>query len=268
MYHSIISKDYDEEFSLAPLKNGQGQPRGFILTLQTDIWLFFLKKEVPFYQENIKRIKIEKGLHFTEATTKMKIGSKFGFRRGIRIASTTTETVTLHIFFHEKKREVLSTALNLSWLLDFFFFRKGTLRNNSNKPYQLFEIISTISLDSHYHGSPVAVNVGSLCSQLLDTFPENFDFPQARDLIAKTYGFFGIRTEAMFMQAHIRQKGILQLSAGGNCNCLGENPDNRNLPNGYTMFSHNTDTPLHQVTLLIGLAQIWMELREAMIKSL
>ncbi|MEI8096678.1 MAG: hypothetical protein WCG73_01075 [Candidatus Moraniibacteriota bacterium] len=268
MYHSLISNDYDEEFSLAPLTNEQGQPRGFILTMRTDIWPPFIKTTVPFHQENVKRIKIEKGLHFTKTTSKMKTGNRFGFRRGIRIASTTTETITLHIFFHEKKREVLSTALNLNWLLDFFFFRKGTLRNDNHKPYQLFEITSAISLDPGYHGSPVTVNVGSLCSQLLDTFPENFDFPQARNLIAKTYGFFGIRLEATYMQAYVRKKGILQLSAGGNCNCLGENPDNRDIPNGYMMSSHNTDTPLHQVTLLIGLAHIWTELHEAMMKSL
>lgn len=269
MLHSIIHKDQTECYSLAPLINKKGQPRGFIMVIKKRLWTPLIEGEQKLDNSFIKHAEDTANISFTRASPEIAVGSSFGFREGIKVAEIGAEKIVLHITFHEEKREAFSPALNLYWLLEFFSFLESNKDHEEKGPHQLFHISTMISMKHTPHGCSFAVYVSKACASLLDTIPKHSGFPKAEEFIRETYAFYGLRIPGGFgMQAYVREKGILHLSASGNCNCLGENPDNRYLPDGYQLHSHNTDTPLQQITLLIGLAQIWKELRERTLKTL
>lgn len=55
--------------------------------------------------------------------------------------------------------------------------------------------------------------------------------------------------------AMIRAGGTPHFIVPGNCACLGEDPDR--FKDSLSMYSHNMDSPLQQLSMLVGLASFW-----------
>ena len=261
MEHLIMFDDEPESFVCAPYRNDAGQLIGLTFAIRTPVWQDFAAIGMTWKLEIINSLAENWGTRFWQLPHDLQLDYCFGFRRGIRIDRSDLDWTIIRILFQKEERRGFSTALNLHWLLNRLF----TSSIKSSTQYgvsQLFVVGTSVAINPTLHGFAVWVTVSKHCAGLIDTIPENTDFPEARRLIAEAWRYYGIRTaRAESMQAHVRNKGILQISAGGDCNCLGTNPDERYMPDGYSMFSHNTDGAMHQITLLVGLAAIWMELR-------
>jgi hypothetical protein len=63
-------------------------------------------------------------------------------------------------------------------------------------------------------------------------------------------GMFGVVSK-------VRDSGVPQFSVPGNCACLGENPDTFRYSRG--MHSHNLDSTLQQMTMLVAVVTFWNE---------
>lgn len=265
MYHRIIREDEPENFILAPLLNGKQRIAGFTLVLRTSLWQNFIENDVIWPEENLTAIKREWKVSFDALPKDPRAGTRFGFSRALYVYRIESDWTVLHALFHKDVWPGFSTAANLNWLLDFLYAVPPAITNRSAVP-QLFAVDPYISIEPRIGGSGVSVTVGQYAAELLDLLPERTDFRQAREFINQTWRYHGVRLRrgAENMQAHTRDrvsKHVLMISAGGNCNCLGINPDDRMPGEGYDMPSHNTDSPADQLTLLTGLAQIWKELR-------
>lgn len=69
---------------------------------------------------------------------------------------------------------------------------------------------------------------------------------------------FGSGYSGMFdVVAKVRDSGVPQFSVPGNCACLGENPDTFRY--SYGMYSHNLDSTLQQMTMLVAVVTFWNE---------
>lgn len=268
MYHRIIWEDEPENFVLTPLLNRRQRLAGFKLALRTSLWQSFVERGMAWPEVHLVAIEREHQVRFHPFSKDPRPGTRFGFSRGLVIDRIEPDWTSLHVLFRKDNWSGFSTAANLSWLLDFLHAAPPTPSDEDNAIPQLFTVDPYISIEPRIHGCGVTVTVGRYAAALLDALPERTDFPRARELINKLWRYHGVRLTrgAEYMQAHTRgreSKNVLSISAAGSCNCLGINPDERMLEEGYDMSSHNTDSPTDQLALLIGLAQIWKELRDS-----
>lgn len=266
MYHHIIRKDEPEGFILAPFLDEKQRVAGFTLALRTPLWQNFIERGMTWPEANLTAIEHDWKIRFHPLPKNPRPGTRFGFSRGLRADRIERDWTLLYALFHKDERPGFSTAANLNWLLD-FLYAAGPVPSDKNAVPQLFAIDPYLSIEPRIHGCGVSVAVGRYAAELLDALPERTDFSQARELINQVRRYHGIRLTrgAEYMQAHTRDresKNVLMISAAGNCNCLGINPDERMPGEGYDMPSHNTDSPADQLALLIGLAEIWRMLRE------
>lgn len=77
-------------------------------------------------------------------------------------------------------------------------------------------------------------------------------------LVGSPGGMFGVI-------AMMRSCGIPQFSVPGNCACLGENPDTFSYSRD--MFSHNLDSTLQQMTMLVAVVAFWNEVLKPLAKT-
>lgn len=267
MYHRIIREDEPESFILTPFLNGKQRLTGFNLALRTPLWQSFVERGMTWPGANLAIVEREHQVRFHPFSENPRPGTKFGFSRGVVINRIESDWTSLHILLRKDGWSGFSTAANLSWLLDVLHTAPPALPDENAVP-QLFAVDPYISIEPRIHGCGITVTVGRYAAELLDALPERTDFPRARELINELWRYHGVRLTrgAEYMAAHTRDrrsKNVLSISAAGSCNCLGINPDERMPGEGYDMPSHNTDSPVDQLALLIGLAEIWKELRDS-----
>lgn len=266
MYHRIIREDEPEGFILTPFLNGKQRLMGFRLTLRTPLWQSFVERGMTWPGATLTAIERDWKVRFHPFSEDPRPGTRFGFSRGLVIDRIEQGWVSLRALFCKDGWSGFSTAANLDWLLDFLYTATPAPADENTVP-QLFAVDPYISIEPRIGGCGVTVTVGRYAAALLDALPEQTDFPRARELINELWRYHGVRLTrgTEYMRAHTRDrksKSVLSVSAAGNCNCLGINPDERMPGEGYDMPSHNTDSPTDQLSLLMGIAEIWKELRE------
>lgn len=140
---------------------------------------------------------------------------------------------------------------------------------------QLMAIATQYSKDRDMHACPMEVGFSEKIAQLLK---EKFEKQTTVDVAINEGGSVYLKltekTKRSFAKekkylkrhyggmsrvvAYVRDSGVPQFSVPGNCACLGANPDS--FQDERDMYSHNLDSTLQQMTMLVAVVTFWNEI--------
>lgn len=264
--HSIMFDDCREAYTLEPLINHK-KIAGLTFRLAYRTWkkLCIHVTSKDDHRTQFSKSVAAKYLRGFKLPHSIPIeGDQFGIDNFFCLSGVSDNEIQITAEFKKYAKLSALVAVNLSWLLN--TLSSIDLLSAHKERKQLFSVTTWTDLERYEHGFHFRVCVGKKCADMLEAWynkeNQEQDFPELRKMIADTCALFGLKERPENMQAHIRIKGIPMLHAGGFCACLGTSPDERFADCGYELFSHNVDTPLHQLALLVGVAALWKKLSD------
>ena len=116
-----------------------------------------------------------------------------------------------------------------------------------------------------------AVFCRQVVEKLLEKTEVYTEFPKAEELVLHSYMGLSMATKkerekwvavtkeagfsSMQIQVGVRSCGTPAFLVPGNCACLGNSPDN--FAFNQSISSHNVDSPIHQLPMLVGVVAFW-----------
>ena len=247
------------------------------------------------YSEGVISITIKKSLHnaLLEKVTREEFLSQLSFIERKEVNETVSflirfPFITFPNYAHKgidwKVLGECSESISLLlWLLHLYFGNNDIEESFflSDEP-QLVLIGTGYSKERDMHACPMEVGFSETISQLLAKKyqTETHSKESAREaflvylkLSSRTKRAFdkeekelGRYSAGMFgVTAYVRDSGVPQFSVPGNCACLGENPDTFRYSRD--MHSHNLDTTLQQMTMLVAVVTFWNKTLKPLYRS-
>lgn len=160
----------------------------------------------------------------------------------------------------------------LLYIVNFYFYEPLSEEFCLSKQPQLMIISSGYSKKREMHGCPlelgfcehIAICLAKKYTKEIDCISSieraadsylrlssvsKSEFEKERkNFVSVSGGMFGITVK-------VRDCGVPQFSVPGNCACLGENPETFRYSRD--MFSHNLDSTLQQVTMIVAIITFW-----------
>ena len=267
----IRSADLEEAYALVPLRGGWRRTvQGLTILVNNGPVPYCLEQHLaPVHADVVAHVSPRYGVRFTPFTDCAAATRQgFGFQRGIRLGRVKNGDGSSHTQIHllfQRAREIphwgwpgYPFVLNMHWLLQSL---QGIepLAWKDEGARQLFMIQTGFSGGFDDTGFPVTVTVGQTCASILnDIMPKSFE--RANDAIADTFDWFRRPQGHNLMRVRTGKKGTLSIRQEPYD--LSVNPADVKIGEGYRLYSDNVGDPVGQIVLLVGLAQVWEELRE------
>lgn len=261
--------DVAQGYIIVPLRGGQrNTTHGVTILVNNALFPYFLEQHLaPADKDVIDYVAPRFAVGFTPFTDCLSARKKgFGFNQGIRLGRVANSDGASHtqirvLFQHARTLPGwgwpgYSFVLNMNWLLRSLQGIEYPKWTNEGIP-QLFAIHTGFSGGLVDTAFPITVTVGKTCARLLsDVTPKSF--AGAADAMADTLDWFWGPQRHNLMQVRAGRNGALHVHQEPHSLVI--NPDEVQPGSGYKMYSSDTDDPVGQIVLLIGLAGVWEKL--------
>lgn len=133
---------------------------------------------------------------------------------------------------------------------------------------QLFHLDTCVG--EGLHGASFELTVSHRARLVLASMGEEYILKDAIERMHQHYAALYQNTSARNhkpdLDVYICQRGVIHMHTFGNCACLGTSPDSFEDEDGCTLSSHNVDTIVQQMNLLVGVASIWQTVQDSLMK--
>lgn len=163
---------------------------------------------------------------------------------------------------------VIKNGANIAWdksfavsaTLNLLFSALWLMEETTDDSLSQLLIIENMRTESDLYGGALSVSISPEVCRWINTFPDNYNHPKISGAMRTAFQKMWVEEES-FMD---RSTALLRKPKWINLDCPGDgcglDPkdyyDAEQLNKGYTLLPHNTDSPLQQLTLLVGVAKL------------